>query len=597
MKAIILEWPHNLKDFSTSLEMTRKTICLLFLFFNISFAYSQKKYILEIRSTKTEEKIDIPYLKSFSTKQDREKELRNYLLKLHDNAYLAATFDSIKTDSLNAIAYLTQGDIYKWAKLERGNVDEGVLSEVNFREKLYNNKPIYYKDVKKLQEKIIIYFENNGYPFASVKLDSISFSDNLLSAKLNLTKNLQVKIDSVEIKGSAKITRKYIYNYINVKPGSLYNESAISKTSKRLKELPFVKETKPAEILFSEKSSKIILYLDKKQASQFDGILGLLPDDNTGKLLFTGDVRLKLQNAVGYGEQLELNWRKLQANTQDLRTRVVYPYIFSTPFGIDYIFKLYKRDTTFIDVNQNIGLQYLLTGGDYFKVFVNTKKTSLLSTKSLQLQSSLPQNGDVSTTIYGIGYRTERLDYRLNPRKGFSLIVNAGAGNKKIKRNTSLNQEIYDTLKTLVSVQYNADIETAYFIPLQGLSTLKIGVQGAFLQNDNTFQNELFRFGGLRTLRGFDEESIMASAYGIFTAEYRYLLEQNSYMYLFFDQAYYEKRIIDSFVHDTPFGFGAGISFETKAGIFSINYALGKQFNNPIQFKSGKVHFGIVSYF
>lgn len=46
-----------------------------------------------------------------------------------------------------------------------------------------------------------------------------------------------------------------------------------------------------------------------------------------------------------------------------------------------------------------------------------------------------------------------------------------------------------------------------------------------------------------------------------------------------------------------PVGFGAGITFETRLGIFSFNYALGKQFNNPILFKEGKVHFGIVNYF
>jgi len=48
---------------------------------------------------------------------------------------------------------------------------------------------------------------------------------------------------------------------------------------------------------------------------------------------------------------------------------------------------------------------------------------------------------------------------------------------------------------------------------------------------------------------------------------------------------------------DNPFGFGAGMSFETKAGIFSIMYALGKQFDNPIDMKSAKIHFGIISTF
>jgi len=98
-------------------------------------------------------------------------------------------------------------------------------------------------------------------------------------------------------------------------------------------------------------------------------------------------------------------------------------------------------------------------------------------------------------------------------------------------------------------------------------------------------------------LRGFDEESIYASSFSILTLEYRFILEQNSYLYVFGDGAWYENNEVSRYIQDTPFGFGAGISFETKAGIFSINYALGKQFSNPIELRSGKIHFGIVNYF
>ena len=111
------------------------------------------------------------------------------------------------------------------------------------------------------------------------------------------------------------------------------------------------------------------------------------------------------------------------------------------------------------------------------------------------------------------------------------------------------------------------------------------------------FDNELIRIGGLFTLRGFDEESIFATFYSIATVEYRYILEQNSFLYLFFDGAYYEKDNVKGYVSDRPIGFGAGMSFDTKAGIFSISYALGKQFDNPILFRSAKIHFGFINYF
>src|SRR3569832_1571379 len=124
----------------------------------------------------------------------------------------------------------------------------------------------------------------------------------------------------------------------------------------------------------------------------------------------------------------------------------------------------------------------------------------------------------------------------------------------------------------------------AYTFPFFSRMTLKLGVIAAFLQGATNFRNELFRIGGLKSLRGFDEESIYASSFSILKFEYRYLLEQNSYMYVFGDGAWYENNSISDYLRDTPYGFGAGISFQTKAGIFSINYSLGSQFNNPVQF-------------
>lgn len=575
----------------------RIALLLLLSVFTCLTSIAQKNYYLEIQSVDGSDVLKkIPYKKQFASKASRDKELQNVLFTCYDNAFLTASFDSLVTDSLFLRAYLNVGDQYKWAYLKKGNVDEGVLSEIGFREKLYSNKPVSFKNVKRVQEKLITYYENNGYPFAAVKLDSILIANGIIAAQLKLTKNAEILIDSIVIKGNSKIIPVYIYNYLGIKPGSLYNEAQLKKVNTRIAELPFIRSTKPASIAFSDKFNKLILSLEKKRASQFDGIVGILPDNITGKILFTGDVRLKLQNGLGRGELIDLNWRKLQSQTQDLKVRLVYPFILRTPFGLDYNFKLYKKDTTFLDVNQNIGVQYLLIGGNYVKVFYNNKTSTLLSTKGLEYLTTLPANADVSTNMYGLGLKYEKLDYRLNPRKGFTILMNASAGTKKIKKNSKLNPVVYEKLR-LSSALYNGDFEGAIFLPIANRSAFKIGAQAAFIYGETTFQNELSRIGGLKTLRGFDEESIYASSFSILTLEYRFVLEQNSYLYVFGDGAWYENNEVSRYVQDTPFGFGAGISFETKAGIFSINYALGKQFSNPIEFRSGKIHFGIVNYF
>ncbi|MGE0636105.1 MAG: hypothetical protein AB7G44_03220 [Bacteroidia bacterium] len=528
----------------------------------------------------------------------QKRELQNIILRLNDNGYLSAKVDSSrKVDSLHLKAWITTGEVYRWATIRAGNVSEDILSRANFREKVFFGEPIFFRSVTRLQKRIIAWCENNGYPFASVKLDSLKITEGKLQASLNLKKNGLFTIDSVVIKGTAKVRPVYLYNYYGIKPGDLYDESQVRKISIRSKELAFVRETQSPQALFTKDKAKLLVYLDKKGASQFDGILGVMPNNaETGKVLITGDLKLNLLNSFGRGETVSINWRKLQAQTQDLRTQIVYPFLFNTPFGVDVKFDLYKRDTTFININLAGGLQYLFSGGNYIKVFIDSRTSNLLSTYGLENVTTLPQYADVKTLMYGIGARFEKLDYRFNPRKGLRLIGNLQAGNKTIRQNAKINPEAYENIK-LKTLQINADLLAEYYIPFGNRSTVKTALQGATMINQNLFQNELPRIGGLKTLRGFDEESIFASLYSIATVEYRFLLEQNSYLFTFFDQGYYENTSRGKRIFDRPFGFGAGITFETKIGIFSLTYALGKQFNNPVNFRSGKIHFGIVSRF
>ena len=98
-------------------------------------------------------------------------------------------------------------------------------------------------------------------------------------------------------------------------------------------------------------------------------------------------------------------------------------------------------------------------------------------------------------------------------------------------------------------------------------------------------------------LRGFDEESIFATLFAVGTLEYRLLLGKNSYLYVFADYAYVEDETNERSITDTPLGFGTGLTFDTKVGVFGISYALGRQLGNPVDFRAAKIHFGYVSFF
>lgn len=512
------------------------------------------------------------------------------------SGYLLCSLDSFKADSTSFYAYFHLGNQYKWAYLKGGNVPEEALIKSGYREKLYTNKPINPVQVYQLLESIIVYQENNGHPFSSVKLDSVIETNESIAATLHLTKSNYVTIDSIIYKGDALISDRYLQNYLNLKEGDPYNEKAVRQITTKIKEVPFITEIKPAELLFTDKYTLLTLYLNKKKASKFNGIVGFLPNPETGDVLITGDIQLQLQNALAGGESIALNWRKLQDNTTDFKVKAAYPFIANTPFGLEGSFFLYKRDTTFQDIAPKISIQYILPGANYLSLFYESKISRLLSTKSLENINYIPQQLDITRNTYGFEILNQRLDYRLNPTKGYSIFFSSGVANRKIIPNSKLPDFIYDSL-TLNTIQFIGQLDADFFIPIFSRSTINFGLLGSTLLGPSTFRNELFRIGGLKTLRGFDEESIFASTYIISTIEYRFILEQNSFLHAFIDAAYYENNSLESYTNDTPFGVGLGINFETKAGIFSLSYALGYQQNEFAPIRSAKIHFGFVNYF
>ena len=99
-------------------------------------------------------------------------------------------------------------------------------------------------------------------------------------------------------------------------------------------------------------------------------------------------------------------------------------------------------------------------------------------------------------------------------------------------------------------------------------------------------------------LRGFNEESIYASRYGVFTAEYRYLVGLNSYLFAFADLGWVKNKYQAVDINNQFIGAGLGIMYETKAGLLNISYALGKR--DDVKFnirEASKIHFGYINYF
>jgi hemolysin activation/secretion protein len=278
---------------------------------------------------------------------------------------------------------------------------------------------------------------------------------------------------------------------------------------------------------------------------------------------------------------------------------------------MDFQFSLYKRDTSYIDLDYSIGARYFISAQNELRFYIRNISSNLLGvdTNTIIRTKMLPSTLDVRQNLLGVEYNLEKTNYRFNPRSGFRLNTNLSGGRKRIKKNNTITnladaddpdfrfEDLYNE-RPDKSFQYNIRLGGAFFIPIFEQSTIMLGLQSGWMGSDDIlFENELARIGGTKLLRGFNQESFQVSLYSIFTAEYRILFNQNSNLFVFTDWGYIEKNTETDKFSDRPLGLGVGMNLETKIGIFGISYAIGKQKNSALDFGEGKIHFGMVSIF
>jgi len=552
---------------------------LFVLLFTFSLLFSQKKYKLLFFEKTTNKTIffgNKKYQTTFFDSTSAISELTKIINAERYKGFASANFDSIAFDSVNIKAYF-----YKGNKLIINNIyliNNEFNDDSKFKKKDFFKSNFSEKKLSNLQKNIVTNYENNGFPFASTQLNFAVKSKDTIDAILTINKNNFIQFDSLIIKGNFKVSSRFLQKFLAINKKEAYSEKIFLAIEEKINSLTFIKLTQKPEIEFTKNNANIYLSLTKKPTNSFSGIIGLLsPEKENGQFILTGDMQIFLQNTLSHADFFALNWQKYKASSQKMNLEFQYPYLFNLPLGINTSLNLNKQDSSYLNSMASIGFQYYYKSNNYIKLFYQKANTNLLK---LQEENSFAQT---SVNSLGLGIYYNKLDYIFNPRKGWLLESNFSSGKKTINSASS-------------SLQYKFENNLSIYLPIFKQMTIHIQNYSGILENSHLFLNELFRLGGLQSLKGFDDESIFASSFSAINFELKYLFEENSNFLLFCNQLFYNQKLQQT-ISDKALGFGAGFNFQTKAGIFSLVYALGKQQNQTMQLKNAKIHFGYINRF
>ena len=425
-------------------------------------------------------------------------------------------------------------------------------------------------------EKTLTYLENHGFPFAEVRMwqPSLQHPDSVV---VQIIANPFIRWDSIVLKGDARLSPRFLYPYLKIRRGTPYREQCVTQAATALNVLPYVEMTRPPSPTFTSESAALYVYLNKKNANSFDGYVGFGSNGQGDGITLYGQMQLKLTNVLTRGEEFSVDWNRPRPDQQQLQVEGIYPCLFGTPFGLYGQFFLLKSDSTYHRVSLPIGFRHLLKGNDFIQMYYRYERSS----------STIATSGqrDCRSDMYGLRFSALRTDRIRIPHKGFHLDLSGEIGRKT---------EIADgEHNTVARGSGNAE----GFLPFGRRWVQYIRLQSGIILDRQLNTSDLFLLGGLRSLRGMDEQSVTASAYAFLTGELRFFLDRNMFLQAFADGGWYERKGVGGYRNDHPVGMGIGFSFDSKAGLLSLNYAVAAHDGQGFRLRAAKVCVGYSAVF
>ncbi|MEP3837975.1 MAG: POTRA domain-containing protein [Algibacter sp.] len=418
-----------------------------------------------------------------------------------------------------------------------------------------------------------------GFPFSKVSLSQLKIKNHTsLEAKL-LTNQTTAKrtISNIKVKGYEAFPKSYIRHFLKIKENQNFDIKTIRTKTEQLYNLNFANEVKPPEVLFLKDSTTLYLYLEKAISNTFDGFLGFGTNEETNKLEFDGYLNLNLINNLNYGESFNLQYKSDENDQKTFEINTELPYLFNSPIGVNLQLRIFKKDTSFTTVNQNIKLNYQINSKNKLFAGLTSTASNNLITNTTSLTIS-----DYNSIQYNLAYQFTKPQYNnlLFPIHS-RIYFETGIGHRtSTNKNEKQSQFLFEIIK---------------IINLSSKNSLFLKTSGNNLISDTYFENELLRFGGINSLRGFEENSLSATFYGLINTEYRYQLNNSIYIHSIIDAGYFENNI--QATKEKLFGYGFGFAILTKSGLLKLNYANGKNENTPFKLANSKLHISLTANF
>lgn len=490
-----------------------------------------------------------------------------FLDSLSQNSYYLVQLKDVKKEQNKTEIYFDKGKNFNEAAV---TISDEIEKNTSLK------KEFFTKNLDSLKSQINEKYRNKGFAFNRVKSKYLGMKNGIPQVELSVIPGDQRKIDAFVFKGYEKLPKRFVKNLEKEFQGEIYDDKNLVQINQSLQNHPFITLEKPPQTLFTKDSTQVFLFTQKKKANSFDGIIGF-GNDKTEKFTFNGSVNVNFRNMFNSFESINIFWERNpdRGQTFDLKTDI--PYLFGSNIGTNINVNIFRQDSTFANVKLIPALYLHLS---------NRQKLGLRGTfeTSAVTDSLYVQGKDYSKKGIGVWYDfTEPTEVELFLYKTRIRAEADFLSTDYSKEDLQVSQKNYYLL-----AERNFQISGNNYLNLRG--------ESAMISSKNDFAaNELLRFGGWNSLRGFNENSLYADFYYYGAAEYRYLVGSQAFFDIFGQYGQLNNKTLS--LKPKFYSFGVGFNFFLPIGLMSFQISKGNEFGNPIKLGDTKIHWGVLAKF
>lgn len=528
---------------------------ILLIFFSVSLQAQEKEFWLI--NIQTDEKTLV---------KDSVSAVK-FLDSLTQNSYYLTELRNVKKEGNRTEIYFDTGKNFNESNVK---LTEEIAKNLNLKQEFFT------KNLDSLKKEINASYRARGFTFNRVKSKFLGMQQNIPHIEISVVNGEQLKINSFVIKGYDKVPKRFVKNLEKDFQGKIYADENLIRINQSLQNHPFISLEKPAQTLFTKDSTQVFLFLQKRKSNSFDGIIGF-GNDKTEKFTFNGSLNMNFRNMFNSFETVNIFWQRNPDKGQifDLKTDI--PYLFKSNLGLDLNVNIYRQDSTFANVKFLPSLYLHLS---------NRQKLGLRGTfeTSSVMDSLYIQGKDFGKKGIGVWYDfTEPSEIELFMHK------------TKIRASADYISTLYSKDNTQIS-QNNFFFYGERNFYISGNHYLNLRAETALINAKNELvANELLRFGGWNSFRGFNGNALFADFYYFGTAEYRFLAGNQAFFDVFGQYGELNNKSLS--VKPKLYSFGLGFNFFLPIGLMSFQISNGNEFGNPVKFGDTKIHWGILSKF